>query len=86
MIPKPKRIENKELINSYIGLPCIICHNLCKKPHHIWTRGAGGGDTPDNLICLCLLHHRIAHDMPRSLFYERFKNYIPEINREAFLR
>ena len=29
-------------------------------PHHIKTRGAGGGDTRSNLISLCRGHHDMA--------------------------
>lgn len=30
--------------------------------HHIRSRGAGGGDTPENLITLCFVCHTKAHD------------------------
>lgn len=29
--------------------------------HHIASRGSGGDDTPENLICLCRRHHHRAH-------------------------
>jgi 5-methylcytosine-specific restriction endonuclease McrA len=29
--------------------------------HHIRTKGSGGGDTEDNLICLCVVCHARAH-------------------------
>ncbi len=29
--------------------------------HHIQTRGSGGDDTLENLICLCRRHHNMAH-------------------------
>lgn len=32
------------------------------EPHHIRTRGAGGGDVRENLIQLCGLHHQMVHD------------------------
>ncbi len=44
-------------------------HNACEAcrkpvsgdPHHIRTRGAGGGDEPENLLRLCYECHQIAH-------------------------
>jgi hypothetical protein len=30
-------------------------------PHHIKTRGAGGGDEPDNLLRLCPTCHTLIH-------------------------
>jgi hypothetical protein len=30
--------------------------------HHIDTRGSGGDDVLENLICLCTLHHTMAHN------------------------
>lgn len=30
-------------------------------PHHIKTRGSGGGDTDENVIGLCRKHHDAAH-------------------------
>jgi hypothetical protein len=29
--------------------------------HHIETRGSGGSDLPNNLICLCRKHHQETH-------------------------
>jgi hypothetical protein len=29
--------------------------------HHIASRGSGGDDTMENLICLCRKHHNLAH-------------------------
>ncbi len=29
--------------------------------HHISSRGSGGDDTLENLICLCRRHHNLAH-------------------------
>jgi len=32
------------------------------EPHHVFTRGAGGQDIPENLIQLCTACHIAAHD------------------------
>ena len=47
-------------------------------PHHIISRGAGGGDEPQNIIALCRRHHNLAHarritkDDLREILTERF--------------
>lgn len=41
-------------------------------PHHLRTRGAGGKDTPDNLLSLCTVHHRQAHDAGVRTFAARY--------------
>ncbi len=38
----------------------LIAQNGCRGPidvHHILTRGTGGDDVLENLICLCRRHH-----------------------------
>lgn len=41
---------------------CEVCGLLAMRyPHHIVTRGSGGGDDPVNLISLCLPHHDEVH-------------------------
>jgi len=88
MIPKPQRIVNKALCESYIGKSCPIptCLRQCSYPHHIKSRGAGGDDVEENLIALCLPHHAECHGMGRKAFYKRYRTWIPEINRKAFER
>jgi 5-methylcytosine-specific restriction endonuclease McrA len=39
--------------------------------HHIITRGAGGGNEPENLITLCRRHHHDAHAGRLSVDYLR---------------
>ena len=61
---KNKRIINNKLIKNIkdIGY-CEFCgwtNGL--QTHHIKTKGSGGGDTDDNLICLCWKCHRLVHD------------------------
>jgi hypothetical protein len=44
---------------------CLVCGKFVTyesmHPHHIQTRGSGGGDTEDNLICLCGRCHDRVH-------------------------
>jgi hypothetical protein len=42
---------------------CECCDQESQPPHHIKTRGAGGEDTPENLLALCVQHHRMIHNV-----------------------
>ena len=79
-VPKIKRIENPKLI-AMLKLQvrkCEWCGVASHQtiwpidPHHIKTRGAGGGDTLDNLVMLC-----------RVPCHERAQNYL--IHQAALL-
>lgn len=56
-VPKPKRIEDKELVRSYHTKRCVICRKYAPDPAHIKTRGSGGDDVPENILPLCRNHH-----------------------------
>lgn len=63
---KDLRIVNPELVKEVKNLGYCELANFghCEgphDPHHIKSRGSGGGDTPDNLICLCRAHHTACH-------------------------
>jgi len=49
-----------EYVDPKTGQRCM--HPAEGEPHHIRTRGAGGEDRRENLIHLCGVHHRMAHD------------------------
>jgi hypothetical protein len=53
--PKPaKRVKNPKLMKS-LHVRGVICV-LCGKPgslHHVYPRGQGGDDVPENLVGLC---------------------------------
>ncbi len=54
MFPTPKRVKDKKAILKARKEYCEHCgsrYNL--QIHHKTSVGAGGGDTPDNLITLC---------------------------------
>ena len=62
MFPKKKRIVDPECLERVKKLPCAICKKSSfSDPHHITTRGAGGGDTEDNVMPLCRKHHHQWH-------------------------
>lgn len=58
--------------------PCTPGYDV----HHITSKGAGGGDTKENLICLCRKHHNMTHGAQitrndlRQILAKRYKyNY-----------
>lgn len=86
MFPKSPRIKNPKIakqLKTEIGY-CELCGSQsCLEAHHCKSRGAGGGDTRENLIVLCYLCHREAHNgkIEREIISnivqkrERGKNY-----------
>ena len=62
-VPKNERKKDKKLINKKKH-DCEFCgkKNCWTNTHHIKSKGAGGDDTEDNLIELCGVCHRRAHD------------------------
>jgi hypothetical protein len=60
---KSKRIVDRALLEAVRKQPCTVGLN-CYGPvaaHHVTTRGAGGGDTQDNVMPLCVRHHQMIH-------------------------
>jgi len=49
-----------------------LCGNYSAAPHHIKSRGAGGGDEPGNLMALCTAHHNEVHTIGRKTFMEKY--------------
>lgn len=56
MIPKPKRLDDREAMDLVKGSPCLICQRP-SDPCHIKTRGSGGPDIHWNMMPLCRQHH-----------------------------
>jgi len=85
---KAKRIVNKTLLEFVSSLPCSVCRKHPSDPHHIKTRGAGGGDILDNLMPLCRKHHVEWHQYgPSKMFtlYPQLENWVVNKNREDLL-
>lgn len=63
-VPKPKRLRSRKTIEEVRAIGyCQICGaQKGLEVHHIRTRGAGGGDERENLVCLCNYHHRLVQD------------------------
>ena len=84
MIEKPVRIIDENLLEECRQIPCVACS--CRNPdealaamgdgirrshpHHIISRGAGGGDTVSNVIPLCAWCHREIHQIGLLAFSE----------------
>lgn len=80
MIEKPARKRNKALLAAVRREPCQV--NRCTRqaqPAHIKSRGAGGDDTPGNLVPLCDIHHAEQH----IVGWVRFRQLHPEIRSYA---
>jgi 5-methylcytosine-specific restriction endonuclease McrA len=62
MIPKPRRIIDRKAIEGAQRVRCQVCgSSWMPQIHHIKSRGSGGDDVPENLICLCVACHDKAH-------------------------
>ena len=72
VFPKPARVIDLQALRDYhdAHLFCEMCGKPASKtPHHLRTRGAGGPDTPDNLMSLCPICHTRIHQ--EAKFKER---------------
>ena len=59
---KHARVRNQATIDSCRRDYCEMCGRPTgNEPHHIFPRGAGGPDIPENLIQLCQICHQKAH-------------------------
>lgn len=85
-LDKPKRKVDRKLLETVRRLPCLACVSLgwCPEeipasetishPHHVTSVKAGGGDTWDNVIPLCQVHHREWHDRGGQFMWERYQS------------
>jgi len=79
---KKSRIIDKTYLRTVrVLFDCIVCHSLAPDPHHIKSVGAGGDDTPDNILPLCRIHHSEAHTIGRKSFYYKYKPIIDNFRK-----
>ncbi len=71
--PKPKRKNSKKLLEMVRRQMCIICQRYGCDPDHITTKGAGGGDTGDNVWPLCRPHHTERHQIGLETFIKKYE-------------
>lgn len=62
--------ENLDFIRT---LNCSVCGDISVEPHHVVSRGAGGGDSLTNLMPLCREHHIEIHKIGRSTFFKKYE-------------
>lgn len=78
MFFKKKREENRKLLEDVKRLPCAVC-NRCQPtgndPDHVTSRGAGGGDTVENVMPLCREHHTERHAVGKLEMCRRYEGY-----------
>ena len=72
MFPKPTRVKDKELRRLIRGRPCLVCGASPSDAAHLKTVGSGGGDTVDNLIPLCRVHHVEQHAIGIDTFLSKY--------------
>jgi hypothetical protein len=81
--PKQKRIVNKELIAQIMAEQkhCLIegygRHYGEECPHHIKSRGSGGGDVRGNILRVCARHHAVIHNglISREVLYKILERF-----------
>ena len=79
-----RRRWSASYVQYWIDVPyCEVCRRPAEPPHHVRTRGAGGGDEPENLLGLCVLHHRQIHDHGADTFAARYPRVAAKIKWRA---
>ena len=73
MFNKVIRITNPKLLSMVREMRCLVCQVYPSDAHHVTTKGAGGGDTGDNVMPLCRLHHDEWHFKGRETMVLRYK-------------
>lgn len=62
-----------EIIHLLKSQGCLICKQKDDTHiHHVTTRGAGGSNDPDNLVCLCPAHHVEIHTIGVKTFADKY--------------
>lgn len=72
---KTERIENRELLNTFHKMRCLVCSRYGCDPCHIKSKGSGGDDTHDNLLNLCRIHHSEQHAKGHKYMSEKYPSY-----------
>lgn len=83
----PKKLrEISKLARATISLyPCSVCMRPGPSdPDHYQTKGAGGGDTLDNLISLCRECHTARHKLGVKSFYGPVKKHMIDQRRKVW--
>lgn len=79
LFPKPQRIKNRALLDSYHARRCIICGRQGCDPCHLISVGSGGPDKSWNVFAACRVHHSEQHTIGINKFAEKywqFRNWL----------
>jgi hypothetical protein len=73
VLEKIKRTVDKKMISFVRTQRCCACGRMgAVDAHHVTTRGAGGGDTENNLMPLCHEHHTEWHMIGPSKMIDKY--------------
>lgn len=78
-LQKEKRLIDKQFQEIVEWQSCVACGKIGPNDaHHVTSRGAGGGDTWNNLMPLCREHHAQWHQegISRMLKYPRLRSWL----------
>jgi hypothetical protein len=84
-LSKKKRITNRQLLDTYHGMFCLVCYRCPSDPCHIKSVGAGGDDTEDNLIPLCREHHIEQHKIGWVTFVKKYSTLLNILNEMGWV-
>lgn len=84
MFPKPKRVKDRELLNTFHEKRCAACSRLGADPDHILTKGAGHGDTVDSVWPLCRICHTRKHAIGLNKFVARHPHLANVLTSKGF--
>lgn len=72
MLEKKRRVVNRALLEAVKIMTCVVCSRRPCDPDHIRSRGAGGGDTHENVWPLCRWHHTERHTVGLTEFARKY--------------
>lgn len=85
---KTKRVVNKKYLKEMSLRSCLLCGGGPCSPHHMTTKGSGGGDSHNNIIPLCIKHHREIHDIGIFTMIDKYNillNWLIMNNRDDII-
>lgn len=62
--------KSKPIVKARDKDRCIVCGEPSVNIHHVVPRLKSHDSSPKNLVCLCHLHHQIAHGDIRAFIYD----------------
>lgn len=81
-VPKSKRKIDREFLDTFHQMRCLVCSRQGCDPCHVQTRGAGGPDEDWNVLPLCRQHH----SEQGQVGFQRFCEKYPKVRLELEAR